>query len=348
MIEKGDNSDNNSKITSVKNRQQSRHAKKAHAPIKPSQEQATSKPPKVEDTQKSAQEKTAMKSFSGLDIVTEHSQARKNHLAWLRGGYLDMLKTSGKSIPVFNASELNQERFQQLSKVVENELVKINKTGVNDFVSRMGGYVIYTPPKDFLKDPSEHAAKKLSSEIVTKILSDLDIILKSKQNKPSESDPSEVDTLHLRTLEIRRPDLFKGVKKFIEKSDEIKPKHLEHGDANDLAEQLSYVLLKELERGEEICYYHSGEDTGAITFAGSISFPSQRMDRYPTQRTNQIISDNSKTSSVENHQPTIHAKNAHASIKSTQKLAPSKFPQVEDTQKSAQEKTAMKSFSGLI
>ena len=172
-----------------------------------------------------------------------------------------MLKTRGISKPEFKASELSLDRLQQLSKVVVNELVKIDKTGENDFVSRMGGFLLYTPPKSFLKDPPEQATKELASEIVPLILANLDIILENTQNQPTVSDPSEVNTLHLRSFEIRRSDLFKGVKEFIEKSDKIKAKHLQNGDSEDIAEQLAYVVLKELEKGEEICYYHSGEDT---------------------------------------------------------------------------------------
>ena len=60
---------------------------------------------------------------------------------------------------------------------------------------------------------------------------------------------------------IKRKKIFKDLIDFIEKSATINREFFDEDDSEWMAEQLAYVVLKELERGGEIYYYDSGEYT---------------------------------------------------------------------------------------
>lgn len=170
-----------------------------------------------------------------------------NHANWLKAKGI----TSKSAI---NSIQITPERVQEINQVVVKEWLKINM-GVNEYVVRVGGFLGYTPPKNFLKDSPEQAVKELSSEVVSLILANLNSILKEKLNLQPNFDLSEGQLISLRSQVIGTEKILKGVEEVVEKSDKITKENLNFGDTHDMAQQLAYTVIKELERGGEIFHY---------------------------------------------------------------------------------------------
>lgn len=201
-----------------------------------------------------------------FDDSSLHTAAEKGD-KFLRQGFYDhlvWLQTKGVSVPSFQSFEISSERIQQLTACVEMELQKLN-FGINGLFEE--GTYLGTPAIDFFARNPREMASELAPEILTMILENLKTQLEQNQHeelsKLSAKDSVDAALVKLRSPVLHRDALFKGVDSFILSRPNIEG--LTRRQANDIAEQLTCVIMKDLAQHGDIfsfdpAHYTSGHN----------------------------------------------------------------------------------------
>lgn len=180
----------------------------------------------------------------------------KDHLEWLQ-------KKGVSKHTASHSFQISKQREEILSQLVMMELLKLNQ-GINQIFT-MKGYV-GTPQKDFFTENPEPIAQELAVSISSLIISNLTALIEKKQNKKlsalAHKDMTETELLSLRSPLIRHSKIQKGVGGLISRHPKVDFKT--PSEPNVMAEQLSYVILKELVNGGELFYFDPAYNAGGF------------------------------------------------------------------------------------
>jgi hypothetical protein len=184
---------------------------------------------------------------AAADKGKQYLRAYTDHRDWLRqqGIPIEALRESTEIVP---------RRYDELISLVEQELLKLNQ-GVNDRFVRLKTNI--EPCKDFFDDPVT-TAKKLAPQIVALVLNSINIALEERKQREALREEAYDPNLHqvgARSIYIKRGCIEKDVRQLI-KDNSRDQYHIE------TARQLSYVVLKHLEKAGDIFYCDEGLLTG--------------------------------------------------------------------------------------
>ena len=188
-----------------------------------------------------------------------------DHLQWLKQKGVSTKISSGK-IPS-ESFQVDSQRIEELTSLLEKELLKLNQ-GVNDLFTR--NKVLDKPQKDFLTENPEEMAKELAPSITLMIIDNIKAQIDKHQNKQlsemSGKDITESDVVSLRSPVIKRPTLHEGIDTLLLNNEKIKFKRTLGFEAQDIAEQLAYVIMENLVNGGEIFHFDPAYYTGGHNF----------------------------------------------------------------------------------
>lgn len=180
------------------------------------------------------------------EVLNKASEKGKKYLQF---GYTDHLEWIKKKSEII---EISEERMKAISKVVEQELLKLDR-GENEIANRIG-YKLNVG-KDFLVNPEE-AAKELAPVVAQKIIESL--------KREISATEKVSDLVSFRSPRLERPKLYKDALEVMRKNEKVLYNNMggiyfERGYAGD---QLAFVVLQELQKGGEIFYHDPAHYTG--------------------------------------------------------------------------------------
>lgn len=202
--------------------------------------------------------------IDNLDLDLEGAAARGKK--FLQVGYIDhleRLREKGVSKTLPGPFLVNSQRAQEVTAVIEKELLRLNQ-GINDYFERR--YRVnncrfkydFPAPKNFIIGIPEETSNEIARGISDLILGNLKNLIasyqKEKFNQMSEKEISESLAVGLRSPLLKRTKIFAGIDTFISKNPRIKFE-AEGPEDVEIGEQLIYVVLRELEKGGEIFFF---------------------------------------------------------------------------------------------
>jgi hypothetical protein len=183
-----------------------------------------------------------------------------DHLNWLK-----QKGVSTKSSP--HPFQVSSQRLEELTPLVEKELLKLNQ-GINDLFVRKGYQE--KPQKNFFTENPEQMAKELAAIITPLIIGNTRTQIDKQQNetisKLSGRGMTDSQLVSLRSPLIERPKLYEGVDKLILKNQKIKFETPWLREEQEIADQLTYVIMEELVKSGEIFYFDPAYYTGGHNF----------------------------------------------------------------------------------
>lgn len=218
-----------------------------------------------------------------LDVIRKEANALKmeinecslcssaeNGKKYLQVGFTDHLNwLKQKSVSTNISSQpfqVSSQRLEKLTSILKQELLNLNK-GVNPLFDIKGYYL--EPKKNFFIGASEDVANELARSITPLIIKNITTQLEKHQeaqlNKIQVADMTESQLVSLRAPYIKRLKLREGVAELILKNPKIVFKENKFHEENEIAEQLTNVLMEELVKGGDIfsfdpAYYTLGAE----------------------------------------------------------------------------------------
>jgi hypothetical protein len=203
------------------------------------------------------------------EILETVCESGKKYLDLAYSSYANWL--TERSFLNKDSFEITQIRQEELASVVKKELLKLNQ-GDNDLFERANCDGIAS--KNFFTGDVEIKSKEFSTEIARLIIEEISDFIKGSQEKWPCDVTSISDVISLRSLQVRREKIHdEKVSDYIylqrEKGEiENLSPVLYFGnqfEENLIAEQLVYVVMKELIKGGELFhfdpgYYRAGND----------------------------------------------------------------------------------------
>lgn len=193
--------------------------------------------------------------------LNNYAEKGKNHMQVGFIDHLDWLKQKHVSTKI--SSQLFQvtpERVQELSVLVEKELIKLNQ-GLNDFAVKV--LKVKVSGNFFIKNP-EKTSQELATSITPLIISNVQAEIKKKQNqqlsKLSASDMTESQLVKLRSCMINRAQLYEGICKLISESQATTLEY--EFEQEYIAEQLTFIIMENLVKGGEFFSFNPGYKFG--------------------------------------------------------------------------------------
>jgi hypothetical protein len=178
-----------------------------------------------------------------------------NHLKWLR---------QNNRASLAQTFEVSSARTEAITTIVAKELLKLNE-GINDCFVRKR--YIDEPQKHFLVKKPESVAKRFAKFITPLIIITIRDQLQNKQNdelqKIEINNITESQIVSLRSPIIERQNFYAVAVKWILNNKKIKFAKNGVSDREDIAEQLTYVIMQELVSGGEIFYFDPAHYTYA-------------------------------------------------------------------------------------